>query len=49
MYRDLREIFWWNEMIKDIAQFMSECANFQQVKFKNQKLGGLSEDIDIPT
>ncbi|WMV41365.1 hypothetical protein MTR67_034750 [Solanum verrucosum] len=49
MYRDLREIYWWNGMKKDIAEFVAKCPNCQQVKVEHQKLGGLSQDISIPT
>ncbi|WMV45613.1 hypothetical protein MTR67_038998 [Solanum verrucosum] len=36
-------------MKKDIAGFMAKCTNCQQVKVENQKPGGLSQDISIPT
>jgi len=49
MYHDLQEVYWWNGMSKDIAGFVAKCPNFQQVKFEHQKLGGLSQDISIPT
>ncbi|WMV58317.1 hypothetical protein MTR67_051702 [Solanum verrucosum] len=49
MYRDLREIYWWNGMQKDIATIVAKCPNCQQVKVKHQKLGGLSQGIDIPS
>ncbi|WMV58725.1 hypothetical protein MTR67_052110 [Solanum verrucosum] len=26
-YRDLREIYWWNGMKKDIAEFVAKCPN----------------------
>ncbi|WMV58814.1 hypothetical protein MTR67_052199 [Solanum verrucosum] len=44
MYRDLREVYWWNGMKKDIAGFMAKCPNFQRAS-----PGGLSQDICIPT
>ncbi|WMV09223.1 hypothetical protein MTR67_002608 [Solanum verrucosum] len=46
---DLREIYWWNEIKKDIMEFMAKCPNCQQVKVKHQKSKGLSQDISIPT
>ncbi|MCQ8082127.1 hypothetical protein NP492_23680, partial [Salmonella enterica] len=49
MYRDLREVYWWNGMKKDIAEFVAKCSNCQQVKVEHQKSGGLSQDISIPT
>ena len=32
MYHDLRVVYWWNGMKRDIAGFMSKCPNCQQVK-----------------
>ena len=49
MYRDLRDIYWVNEMKRDIAKFVSRCQNCQQVKVEHQGVGGLTQDIDIPT
>ncbi|WMV25170.1 hypothetical protein MTR67_018555 [Solanum verrucosum] len=39
MYRDLREIYWWNRMKKDIVEFVAKCPNCQQVKVEHQKPG----------
>ena len=41
IYHDLREVFWWEGLKKDIAKFVGECPNFKQVKAKHQKPGGL--------
>ncbi|WMV50294.1 hypothetical protein MTR67_043679 [Solanum verrucosum] len=49
MHYDLREINGWNGMKKDIVEFYVKCPNCQQVKVKNQKSDGLSQDISIPT
>ena len=49
MYHDLREIYWWNGMIKDKANFVAKCPNCQQVKVEHQRLGGLTQSIDIRT
>ncbi|WMV29840.1 hypothetical protein MTR67_023225 [Solanum verrucosum] len=32
MYRDLREVYWWKYMKKDIAIFVAKCPNCQQFK-----------------
>ncbi|XP_075088093.1 uncharacterized protein LOC142170161 [Nicotiana tabacum] len=32
MYHDLRQLYWWNSMKKDIATFVAQCPNCQQVK-----------------
>ena len=49
MYRDLREVYLWNGMKRDIADFVSKCPNCQQVKVEDQKPGGTTQEIDIPT
>ena len=49
MYRDMREVYWWNGMKKDIADFVSKFPNFQQLKLENQKLGCLTKEIYSPT
>ena len=49
MYRDLREVYWWNGMKRDIADFVSKCPNCQQVKIEHQNPEGMTQEIDIPT
>ena len=49
MYRNLREVYWWNGMKRDIADFVSKCPNCQQVKVEHHKQGGVTQEIDIPT
>ena len=29
MYQDLREVYWWSGMKRDIAEFVSKCPNCQ--------------------
>ena len=36
-------------MKKDIAEFVAQCPNYQQVKIKHQKPSGLLQEIEIPT
>ena len=47
MYRDLREVYWWNDMKKGIIRFVAKCPNCQQVKIKHQRLGGLAQNIEL--
>ena len=49
MYHDLREIYWWEGLKRDIEEFVAKCPNCQQVKAKLQKSGGLIQAIQIPT
>ncbi|KAH0691243.1 hypothetical protein KY285_018431 [Solanum tuberosum] len=48
MYRDLREVYWWNDMKKGIAEFVAKCPNCQQVKVEHQRPGGLAQNIELP-
>ena len=49
MYHDLREVFWWEGLKKDIVEFVEKCPNCQQVKSKHQKPGGLLYEIQVLT
>ncbi|KAH0707222.1 hypothetical protein KY290_011779 [Solanum tuberosum] len=49
MYRDLQKIFWWNDMKRDIADFVAKYPNCQQVKVEHKKRGGMTQEINIPT
>ena len=49
MYHDLRDVYWWEALNKDIAEFVAKCPNFQDVKAKHLKRGGLFQEIKVPT
>ncbi|XP_069144088.1 uncharacterized protein [Solanum lycopersicum] len=40
IYRDLREVYWWNGMKRDIAYFVSKCPNCLQVKVEHHTQRG---------
>ncbi|WMV18500.1 hypothetical protein MTR67_011885 [Solanum verrucosum] len=42
MYRDLREVFWWNDMKRDIADFVAKFPNCQQGVMRFGNKGKLS-------
>ena len=37
MYHDLREIYWWEGIKKDIVEFVGKCPNRLQLKAEHQK------------
>ncbi|KAA3480491.1 integrase [Gossypium australe] len=37
MYNDLKKIYWWSGMKRDISEFVSKCLICQQVKAEHQK------------
>ncbi|WMV54977.1 hypothetical protein MTR67_048362 [Solanum verrucosum] len=41
MYRDLREVFYWNRMKRDIADCVAKCPNYQQVMVDYHKPCGM--------
>ena len=48
MYRTLKEHYWWNEMKKEIASFVSRCLTCQQVKAEHQRPVGKVQLLPIP-
>ncbi|XP_019246557.1 PREDICTED: uncharacterized protein LOC109226218 [Nicotiana attenuata] len=42
MYRDLKEIYWQNDMKRNVADFVAKCPNFQQVKAEHKRPRGLA-------
>ncbi|KAH0657926.1 hypothetical protein KY289_026674 [Solanum tuberosum] len=49
MYRDLREVYWWNGLKRDIADFVAKCPNCHHVKVEHQKQRGMTQEIADPT
>ncbi|GJV48342.1 putative reverse transcriptase domain-containing protein [Tanacetum coccineum] len=48
MYYDLRDIYWWPGMKKDIALYVSKCFTCSKVKAEHQKPLGLLQQPEIP-
>ncbi|XP_070055516.1 uncharacterized protein [Nicotiana tomentosiformis] len=48
MYNDLKEVYWWNDMKRNVADFVERFPNYQQVKAKHHRLGRLAQNIEIP-
>jgi hypothetical protein len=48
MYMDLKEIFWWNNMKREIAKYVSECHTCQRVKAEHQSPAGFLKPLEIP-
>ena len=47
MYEDLRQIFWWDGMKKDIAYFVACCDICNKVKAEYQKPVGLLQPLPV--
>nr|GFC50883.1 putative reverse transcriptase domain-containing protein [Tanacetum cinerariifolium] len=48
MYYDLRGLYWWLGMKKDIAMYVSKCMTCSKVKAEHQKSSGLLQQPEIP-
>ena len=48
MYQDVKKFFWWNNMKRDIAQFVYSCLTCQQVKSEHQRPSGLLQSLEVP-
>ncbi|GKB19914.1 putative reverse transcriptase domain-containing protein, partial [Tanacetum coccineum] len=48
MYYDLRDMYWWPGMKKDIAIYVSRCLTCLKIKAKHQRPSGLLQQPEIP-
>ncbi|GKD28700.1 putative reverse transcriptase domain-containing protein, partial [Tanacetum coccineum] len=47
MYYDLRDLYWWPGMKRDIAEYVSKCLTCSKIKVEHQKLSGLLQQPKI--
>ncbi|XP_009611552.1 uncharacterized protein [Nicotiana tomentosiformis] len=48
IYHDLMDVYWWNNMKRDIADYVLRYLNCLQVKAEHQRPSGLAQVIEIP-
>ncbi|KAL4011292.1 hypothetical protein IC575_028346 [Cucumis melo] len=48
MYQDLKRVYWWRNMKREVAEFVSKCLVCQQVKAPRQKPAGLLQPLSVP-
>ncbi|KAI5397057.1 hypothetical protein KIW84_063034 [Lathyrus oleraceus] len=48
MYHDLKKLFWWPGMKREIASFVYSCLTCQKSKIEHQKPSGLMQPLAIP-
>ncbi|GKC36667.1 putative reverse transcriptase domain-containing protein [Tanacetum coccineum] len=48
MYYDLRDMYWWPRIKKDIAMYVRKCLTYLKVKAKHQRPSGLLQQPKIP-
>jgi hypothetical protein len=49
MYHDLRSLYWWTRMKREIAKYISECDTCQRVKASHLKAAGTLQPLPIPS
>ena len=40
MYYGIKDLYWWDGLKKDVADYVAKCLTCQQVKAEHQKLSG---------
>jgi len=48
MCHDLKKLFWWSRLKRDVAQFVYSCLICQKSKVEHQKPAGLMTPLDVP-
>ncbi|WVZ53909.1 hypothetical protein U9M48_004795 [Paspalum notatum var. saurae] len=48
MYQDLKKLFWWRRMKRDIAEFVAKCDTYNRIKAEKQRHAGLLKPLEIP-
>ena len=48
MYHNIKDLYWWDGMKKNVVDFISKCLTCQQVKEEHQKPLGKLQPLSIP-
>ena len=48
MYQDLKKMFWWPGLKKDVVAWVSKCLVCEKVKIEHQKPSGMLQPLSIP-
>jgi hypothetical protein len=49
MYHDLKPLYWWTRMKREIAQYVSECDTCQRIKASHLKSARALQPLSIPS
>jgi hypothetical protein len=49
MYHDLKPLYWWTRMKREIAQYVLECDTCQRIKASHLKSAGALQTLSIPS
>jgi hypothetical protein len=47
MYHDLKSLYWWTRMKREIAKYVSECDTCQRIKASHLKVAGTLQPLPI--
>jgi hypothetical protein len=48
MYHDLKDTYWWYEMKRDVAEYVTRYDTCQRVKTEHQRPAGLLQPLQVP-
>jgi hypothetical protein len=48
MYQDIKKVFWWPNMKREIAEYVARCLTCQKVKAEHQRPAGTLKPLEIP-
>jgi hypothetical protein len=48
MYQDLKTLYWWYDMKRDVAEYVALCDTCQRVKAEHQRPAGLLQPLKVP-
>jgi hypothetical protein len=49
MYLDLRSLYWWTTMKREVAKYVFECNTCQRIKASHLKVAGTIQPLPIPS
>jgi hypothetical protein len=49
MYHDLKPMYWWTRMKREITQYVSKCDTCQRIKASHLKSAGALQPLSIPS
>jgi hypothetical protein len=49
MYHDLKSLYWWTIMKREISKYVSECDTCQRIKASHLKVAGTLQPLPIPS